>query len=107
MSPEQWLASQTQATPAVKLNYWCDRFWFAWDMNSDGLVTITDVASWFEFVFYLPALSAAWLISDIPALATFFEMRCETGTSWGGAVFSVMIWAWAIERLSQYLKAQF
>ncbi len=79
MSPEQWLASQTQATPAVKLNDWCDRFWFAWDMNSDGLVTITDVASWFEFVFYLPALSAAWFISDIPALATFLKCDAKPG----------------------------
>jgi hypothetical protein len=90
-----------------RLNDLCDRFWFAWDMNSDGLVTITDVSSWFAQVFFLPALSTAWVISGIPPLATFLEMRCETGAGWGGAIFSVIAWAWAIERLAKYLKEQF
>ena len=91
----------------TSFNEQCDRFWFAFDINRDGLITITDVAGWIEYVAYLPALAAVWLIGEIPSAVTFFEMQCTTGTSWGGAIFSLMAWTTAIKSLFAYLEENF
>jgi hypothetical protein len=77
------------------------------DMNANGAVTITDIGLLLKFFFLLPATSATSVLSEFPTLTNFFEVNCHTGTSWGGAIFSVTIWAWSIERLSKYLKEQF
>ncbi len=80
-------------------NEYCGRFSFFWDMNADGLVTISDVFQWFDFLFYLPAKIAMFMVSDMPPVATFFEINCLTGEGWGGAVFSLLAWAYTIEKL--------
>lgn len=77
----------------------CERFTFFWDMNADGLVTISDVFQWLDFVFRLPAKIAMEFIDEMPSVATFLEVNSCTGEGWGGAVFSLIVWAYALEKL--------
>lgn len=83
------------------LNEWCGRFRFAWDMNANGAVTITDIGLLLKFFFLLPAISATSVLSEFPALTNFFEVNCHTGTSWGGAYFSIIVWIWAASKIPQ------
>lgn len=70
----------------------CGRFFFAVDINRDGSFTITDVWLMAQFVFLLPAKVATWVISGVPWLAHFFEMDCDSGGGWGGALFCLLVW---------------
>lgn len=86
------------------LNQWCGRFRFAWDMNANGTVTITDIELLLKFFFLLPATCATLVLSAFPALANFFEVNCDTGTKWGGAIFSWIVWAWAVSQTPLFFK---
>ena len=83
------------------LNEWCGRFRFAWDMNANGTVTITDIELLLKFFFLLPATCATLVLSAFPALANFFEVNCDTGSKWGGAIFSIIVWSWAVSKIPQ------
>ncbi len=83
------------------LNEWCGRFRFAWDMNANGAVTITDIGLLLKFFFLLPATCATLVLSAFPALANFFEVNCDTGSKWGGAIFSIIVWSWAVSKIPQ------
>ena len=79
-------------------NEFCGRFYFSFDMNGDGLTTISDIWMLFKTLFLIPSKAVAELIANLPKLASFFEMDCWTGEGGGGAVFSAMVWfiVWAI-----------
>ena len=74
------------------MNDYCGRFHFALDMNGDSAFTISDVWLMFEFVWLLPAKVVVHIVHESPPLATFFEVDCQTGNSWGGGAFSVFVW---------------
>lgn len=70
----------------------CQRFYFAKDMNGDLVFTITDVWLIIKFIWLLPAKIFMSMIESFPGLVTFFESACSTGDSWGGGIFSLLIW---------------
>jgi hypothetical protein len=70
----------------------CGRFYFAMDMNGDGAVTISDVWLIIQYLWLLPAKIVMLVIEGFPPLAAFLEITCETGTSFGGGVFSLLPW---------------
>jgi hypothetical protein len=72
---------------------YCNRAQFSSDMNADGVFTITDVGLILKQVFLLPADMATGILFASDDLVRFFEMNCNTGTSYGGAVFSFIAWA--------------
>jgi hypothetical protein len=76
-------------------NEQCGRFSFSWDMNADGLVTISDVFKLVDFFFRIPVKITLEIVAESPSIATFFEINCLTGEGWGGAIFSAFLW-WVI-----------
>lgn len=85
----------------------CERFALAADMNGDALTTITDVWLWSKTVFLLPSnfVTAVFQGRDgNSAIAQFFEMNCSTGQSWGGAIFSFLMWLAVLSALSGMLS---
>lgn len=71
---------------------YCGRFHLVKDMNNDGVFSITDVWQIIEFIWLLPAKAAIAIIQNNPKIATFLEIDCATGTSWGGGIFSFFAW---------------
>lgn len=98
------------------MNDYCERFRFALDMNADMVFTISDVWLMFKFIWLLPAKAVVGCVHEIPRLAAFFEINCQTGESWGGGVFSFFGWnvvvlivwmiVWTIDHLGAIQKAK-
>lgn len=73
---------------------------FRWDMNSDGLFTVSDVwlwltlgADWAEWLFFLPGNSLIWALLKYQAsLATFLEINTEFYNSWITGIVSAIVW---------------
>ncbi len=76
-------------------NEQCGRFSYQWDMNLDGLVTISDVLELVDIFFRIPVKITLEIVFAAPSIATFFEINCLTGQAWGGAIYSVFLW-WLI-----------
>jgi len=74
------------------INEQCGRFSFSWDMNADGLVTISDVLKLVDFFFRIPVKITLEIVAQAPSIATFFEINCLTGEGWGGTIFSALLW---------------
>ena len=68
-------------------------------MNTDGVLTISDVLLWAKWLWSFPAKLVMEVVAGSPKLATFFEIDCGTGEGWGGAVFAFFIWFIAINLL--------
>lgn len=73
-------------------NMSCGRFYFAMDMNSDGVVTISDLWLFLKFAWLLPSKLIVEIVAGNSRIASFFEIDCFTGESGGGAVFSFFAW---------------
>ena len=76
----------------MKFDEHCDRLWFAFDFNGDGVITITDVGEWSRYVLFTPAKIVMAFLDSFPALRSFFETDCNTGLSFGGVIFSGFVW---------------
>lgn len=77
----------------------CGRFYFAEDMNGDGLTTISDALLWLKAAFLLPSNFVAAALQGkqgSSGVAQFFEMDCSTGQGGGGAFFSLLIWIFVL-----------
>lgn len=85
-------------------NGFCGRFYFAFDMNGDGLTTISDIWMLFKTLFLMPSKAIAELIAHLPEFASFFEMDCLTGEGVGGAVFSAMVWFFVLASVAASLE---
>jgi hypothetical protein len=81
----------------MKFDWYCGRLRFFADVNGDGRITITDVIGWAKFLYFAPAQLVMALFDEAEPLRRFFETDCSTGTSFGGAVFSLFVWlmVWA------------
>ena len=75
---------------------YCGRFHLVIDMNGDGVFSISDVWLMLKFLWLLPAKVVVSLALAYPGLATFFEINCSTGESWGGGIFSLVAWFFAL-----------
>jgi|GEM_PF-2982402 len=71
----------------------CGRFNFIADMNKDGVFDINDIGKIAEFIWFLPTKTALVLASYSPDLVKLLAIHCKTGVSWGGGVFSLIVWA--------------
>ena len=66
---------------------------FAWDMNADGLFTISDVWLLIKQVFYLPGDSLLFLILvERPGTATFLELSTANSHGFLTGVDSAISW---------------
>lgn len=74
------------------MNNFCTRFHIVMDMNRDSLFSISDVWLIIKWIWLLPAKFVVGLAHEFLMLATFFEINCDTGESWGGAMFSFFVW---------------
>lgn len=79
----------------------CERFHFVKDMNGDGVFSISDVWLAIEVVWLLPAKMVVSMAQLSPTLATFFEINCSTGESWGGGIFSLVWWSLVLLGMAQ------
>lgn len=66
---------------------------FKSDINHDGKITITDVGSWFTWIFYLPGNCIVYaLITNFPNLSEFFEISSQSYNSFNSGFISVIFW---------------
>ena len=74
------------------MNDYCARFHIVKDMNGDLVFSISDVWLIIKFIWLLPAKAVVGFSHNVSAWATFFEIDCSTGESWGGGIFSLFVW---------------
>ena len=71
------------------------RMWaFVADMNGDGVVTISDVWLWFEWLYFYPGDGVVWVVGTaLPAAARFLEVTpASYGAASGSGIISLLIW---------------
>jgi hypothetical protein len=61
------------------------------DMNLDGVVTISDVWLWLQWLYFLPGDLAALVLLDSP-VGDFFEITLSSLQGIGSGVLSFMFW---------------
>jgi hypothetical protein len=70
----------------------CKRLEAATEMGSAGGSLLSTLMAWLEFVYFLPAKLALLIPDGNSALGRYFELDCSSGTHWGGALFSGVVW---------------
>jgi len=72
---------------------------FVYDMNGDGLITISDVWAWVGWLFYYPGdlviywtLSVEELAHRIKQFSTFFEVLPPSHGGWVSMLISLVFW---------------
>jgi len=89
-------------------NYEFERPWspLVWDVNNDGVFTVTDIGLWLENAFFLPGDWAIWLTATYaPDIGRFFEVGVSDYGSTFSALVSVFIWL-ALARLRAALLGE-
>lgn len=90
------------------VHYAVDARWvIATDMNCDGAVTISDVALWVSWLFYLPGDGFLWLLMQYPEAVVFLELMPSAYGEWISAILSVMGWLIALIVLISIAGASF
>ncbi len=64
---------------------------FAWDFNTDGAITISDVGLWLKWLFFLPGDTTAYFLVGT-ALGNFMELGAQSYGSVGSGVLSAFAW---------------
>ncbi len=82
--------------------------YFRLDVNYDGHITISDVLSWFMWLFFLPGdMVVYFTLKHAESLATFLEMSEASYSNVGSGVMSFVFWFFLIASiLSSDAKAQ-
>lgn len=75
-----------------------------WDMNGDGVFTISDAYQWLEWGFFLPGDFVLSILMMTP-VGRFFEITPEWQGGWVSGVGSAVFW-WAAILLVSYLFAE-
>jgi hypothetical protein len=78
---------------------WDQRWTFIKDANGDGIVTISDVSKWVEWLFFVPGdLAILALIKNLPDLAVFLEITPNMLSGWLSGIVSLCAWLiiWSI-----------
>ena len=75
------------------VHYAVDARWvIAMDMNCDGAVTISDVALWVSWLFYVPGDGLLWLLMQHPDAVIFLELTPSVYFGWVSAIASAVGW---------------
>jgi hypothetical protein len=66
---------------------------FVADMNSEGIITVSDVWLWVKWLFFYPGdLLLQVIVNYAPALATFLELAPSSFGGWGSGTISFFAW---------------
>lgn len=76
----------------TNMDKFCGRFYFAWDMNGDLAVSVSDLGLLLKAAFLLPSTTLVSVLHANDSTATFFEVSCASGQGWGGALLSLFAW---------------
>ena len=81
-------------TLCLQEQYEKGRWFFAADMNCDGLFTISDIWPLIEWVFFVPG-DAVFLVLMLvlPGVATFFEITPASFGGWFSGIVSLLSWS--------------
>jgi hypothetical protein len=74
------------------------------DMNLDGVVTISDVWLWLQWLYFLPGDLAALVLLDSP-VGNFFEITLGSLQGVGSGVLSFFFWFVVFEPLFRRRKS--
>jgi hypothetical protein len=85
---------------------WNERWRFAWDMNGDGVTTISDTLLWLKWLFFAPG---DWVLLMImqhaPNIGVYFEMSPDKSLyGFGSAILSIFGWLWVWQMISGALE---
>jgi hypothetical protein len=79
---------QTQAKIAGTL-----RWQFSWDMNGDGVITISDTWLLLKWLFFAPGdYLLLWFMQVVPQAAIYFEVTPASLFGLGSGVLSFFCW---------------
>jgi len=87
------------------MDKYCGRFHFAWDMDGDLAVSISDIGLLLKAVFLLPSTALASALHSNDSASTFFEISCASGQVWGGELLSAAAWLMGIGAIRAVLAA--
>ena len=68
------------------------RWFFAMDMNCDGVFSISDVAQWLLWIFFAPGDFLLSLLMKWPEAATFLELSPTAYSGWISGTVSAIVW---------------
>ena len=67
------------------------RLQVAADMNHDGVVSMTDVGLWLQWLFFLPGDLATLVVLGTP-VGDFLEISLDSLQGWGSGFLSLCVW---------------
>jgi len=68
------------------------RWAFAWDMNADGVFTISDIGALFNWLFFAPGDYAIYVtITEFPRVAIFLELSASFYGGWFSGILSGLV----------------
>ena len=81
------------------------RWAFSWDMNADGLFTISDIGALADWLFFVPGDYAIYMtITVFPETAIFLELSASSYGGWPSGIISglsflcgFLIWGAVVE----------
>ncbi len=69
-----------------------ERWHLYFDMNRNGLFTISDVLRWFVWLFYFPGDFILQILMEAHITRVFFELSAESYGNIGSLLLSVICW---------------
>ena len=67
-----------------------------WDMNLDGVVSISDVWLWLGWLLHLPGDITVAMLATWPAAVTFLELSPDSYGNWSWTLASSVVWLAAL-----------
>ncbi len=78
------------------------RWTFAWDMNADGVFTISDIGALFNWLFFAPGDYAIYVtITKFPRVAIFLELSASSYGGWFSGILSGLVFIVGLAIIAQ------
>jgi hypothetical protein len=79
---------------------------FDYDMNGDGVITISDIWSWIGWVYFAPGdLMLLGAMRDLTNFARFFEMTPQMLSGVWSFFISTLFWLWILRIIKAFISA--
>jgi hypothetical protein len=82
---------------------WDERWRFVWDMNGDGVYTISDTLLVAKWLFFAPGdWFLLMVIRHAPDMGVYFEITPKDLYGFGSGAISILCWMFVVGTVSQF-----